>query len=96
MRARRTWPCTSASHSENDAEAKPLATGKRNSPISKEPRGERNPRVTAEDQWSRIEAHPRNKEFGNSYRIAFDAFREGIKDVPFPAGTYGLRRTKRP
>ena len=38
-----------------------------------------------------IEALQRNKDFGNGYRKAFEAFREGIKDVLFPAGTYWLR-----
>jgi hypothetical protein len=62
------------------------------SPLSHEPRRQINPRVAAKDKWSRIEALQRNKEFGNSYRRAFEAFRKGIKDVVFPTGTYWLRR----
>jgi putative transposase len=64
----------------------------RDSPSSHEPRRELNPRVAAKNKWSRIEALQRNKDFGNGYRRAFDAFRKGIKDVLFPAGTYWLRR----
>jgi len=62
------------------------------SPTSHEPRRQLNPRVAAKDKWSRIEALQRNKEFGNVYRRAFQAFRNGIKNVLFPAGTYWLRR----
>ena len=62
----------------------------RDSPSSLEPRRELNPRVAAKNKWSRIEALQRNKEFGNRYRKAFEAFRKGIKDVFFPARTYWL------
>jgi len=64
----------------------------RDSPSSPEPRRELNPHVAAKNKWSRIEALQRNKDFGNGYRRAFEAFRKGIKDVLFPAGTYWLRR----
>jgi len=90
---------------ERDAEAKRQASGThvlgrrgvldqdwRDSPISQEPRRNLNPRVAAKDKWSRIEALRRNRAFGNSYRAAFEAFRRGIKDVFFPAGTYWLGR----
>jgi putative transposase len=63
----------------------------RDRPSSCDPRRELNPRVAAKSNWSRIEALQRNKEFGNVYRRAFEAFRNGIKDVLFPAGTYWLR-----
>lgn len=92
-------------NAEIDAEAKRKVTGAhvlgqrgvleqdwRGSPIGQEPRRELNPRIAAKDKWSRIEALQRNKEFGNRYKAAFDAFRRGIKDVFFPAGTYWLRR----
>ena len=88
-----------------DAEAKRQATGARvlgrraildqdwrDSPSSYEPRRELNPRVAAKNKWSRIEALQRARGFGNGYRSAFEAFRRGIKDVLFPAGTYWLRR----
>jgi len=64
----------------------------RGSPISQEPRRELNPSVAAKDKWSRMEALRGNKEFRSRYRAAFEAFRSGIKDVLFPAGTYWLRR----
>ena len=64
----------------------------RDSPSGHEPRRELNPRVAAKNKWSRIEALQRNKAFGNGYRRAFEAFRKGIKDVLFPAGTFWLRR----
>jgi putative transposase len=64
----------------------------RESPSSHEPRRGLNPRVAAKNKWSRIEALQRNKEFGTVYSRAFEAFRNGIKDVLFPAGTYWLRR----
>jgi REP element-mobilizing transposase RayT len=64
----------------------------RDSPSSREPRRELNPRVAAKNKWGRIEALQRNKAFGNEYRLAFEAFRKGIKNVLFPAGTFWLRR----
>jgi hypothetical protein len=90
---------------EADAEAKRHATGSRvlgrqgvldqdwrDSPSSREPRRALSPRVAAKNKWSRIEALARNKDFGHCYRRAFQAFRNGIKDVRFPAGTFWLRR----
>lgn len=64
----------------------------RDCPSSHEPRRELNPCVAAKNKWSRIEALQRNKVFGSIYRHAFNAFRRGVKDVLFPAGTYWLRR----
>jgi hypothetical protein len=64
----------------------------RDSPCSLEARRDLTPRVAAKSKWSRIEALQRNKDFGNNYRRAFEAFRMGIKDVLFPAGTFWLRR----
>jgi putative transposase len=64
----------------------------RDSPSSPAPRRELCPRVAAKNKWSRIEALRRNKEFGDIYRTAFAAFRKGVKDVLFPAGTFWLRR----
>jgi hypothetical protein len=61
------------------------------SPTTHEPRRDLNPRVAAKDKWSRIEALGRNKLFGNLYRRAYKAFKDGIKDVVFPVGTYWLR-----
>ena len=47
--------------------------------------------MAAKDKWSRIEALQRNKLFGNLYLRAFQAFKNGIRDTGFPAGTYWLR-----
>ena len=69
-----------------------LAQDWRDSPTTHEPRRELSPRVAAKSKWSRIEALQRNKDFGNCYRLAFETFRKGIRDVLFPAGTYWLRR----
>jgi putative transposase len=90
---------------EADAEAKRRVTGARvlgrqgvldqdwrDCPSSHEPRREISPRVAAKNKWSRIEALHRNKDFGDRYRPAFAAFRKGIKDTLFPAGTFWLRR----
>jgi putative transposase len=62
------------------------------SPTTREPRRELNPRVAAKDKWSRIEALQRNKLFVKLYRRAFKAFKDGIKNIVFPVGTYWLRR----
>jgi putative transposase len=64
----------------------------RHSPSSPAPHRGLNPRVAAKSKWSRIEALQRNKHFGDSYRTAFDAFRKGVKDVVFPAGTFWMCR----
>ena len=64
----------------------------RDSPTSPEPRRNLAPRVAAKNKWSRIEALLRNKLFRVSYAQAFNAFKAGVKDVLFPAGTYWLRR----
>ena len=64
----------------------------RDNPTSHEPRRTLDPRVAAKNKWSRIEALLRNKLFQDSYVQAFNAFKAGVKDVLFPAGTYWLRR----
>ncbi len=51
-----------------------------------------NPRVACRDKWRRIEALGRLKEFLEAYREAWVAFKEGVKDVVFPAGTYWMCR----
>jgi putative transposase len=64
----------------------------RDSPSSPASHRGLNPRVAAKNKWSRIEALQRNKHFGDGYRTAFEAFRKGVKDVCFPAGTFWLCR----
>jgi REP element-mobilizing transposase RayT len=49
------------------------------------------PRVAARNKWKRIEALERLKEFLVSHREALLAWRGGIRDVLFPAGTYWMR-----
>jgi len=51
-----------------------------------------NPRVACRDKWRRIEALGRLKEFLDAYREAWLAFKSGVKDVVFPAGTYWMVR----
>jgi REP element-mobilizing transposase RayT len=62
------------------------------SPASHARRQKLNPSVAAKDKWRRIEALQRLVSFRHAYREAFEAFRNGIRDVIFPAGTYWLRR----
>jgi hypothetical protein len=61
-------------------------------PRSHEPRRGLNPRVAAKDKWRRIERLQRLASFAEAYRAAWLAFRAGVRDVLFPAGTYWLRR----
>jgi REP element-mobilizing transposase RayT len=60
-------------------------------PDRREARRKLNPRIAARDQWKRLEALSRLKEFLNSYRAAWAALRSGAREVLFPAGTYLLR-----
>ena len=62
------------------------------SPTSREPRRELDPRVAARSKWSRIEALLRNSIFRDAYAVARDALLAGNRGVVFPAGTYWLRR----
>jgi len=63
----------------------------RNSPTSREPRRNLRPRVAARCRWRRLEALRRNLDFVQAYRTARTAWLAGAP-VPFPAGTYWLRR----
>src|SRR5574341_803088 len=49
------------------------------------------PRVACRAKWKRVEALQRLKEFGWAYRAALDAWRAGIRDALFPAGTWLMR-----
>ena len=51
-----------------------------------------NPRVACRDKWRRIEALGRLKEFLDAYRVAWLDFKQGVKEVVFPAGTYWMCR----
>lgn len=59
---------------------------------SREPAGALNPRIACRDKWKRIEALSRLAAFLENYRAALAAWRRGIRDVLFPAGTYHLCR----
>jgi putative transposase len=60
-------------------------------PAAGEPRRGMKPRVAARDKWKRIEALARIETFLSDYRQAWEAWKSGLRDVFFPAGTYGLR-----
>lgn len=63
----------------------------RDYPTSREPRRQLRPRIACSSQWSRVEAHLRNRAFLAAYRIARAFWIAGMQ-VPFPIGTYWLRR----
>ena len=60
-------------------------------PESHEPRRNLRPRLAACNQWARIEAIHRNREFLAAYRDARRCWLAGAP-IPFPVGTYWLRR----
>jgi len=59
-------------------------------PTSHEPRRKLSPRVAAKNKWRRIEALQRLKEFVVAYREAWRRWKQGFRDVVFPAGTYAM------
>ena len=63
----------------------------RDCPASREPRRNLRPRIAARNQWARIEAIRRNREFLVAYREARVCWLAG-DTIPFPVGTYWLRR----
>jgi putative transposase len=60
-------------------------------PATQEPRGRLRPRVGCRDKWRRVEALGRLRSFLEEYRVAWNAFRRGSREVLFPAGTYWMR-----
>lgn len=60
-------------------------------PMTIEPRRVLNPRFAAKNRWLRIEAARRLKHFLDAYRAAYERFKQGLRHVLFPAGTYALR-----
>jgi REP element-mobilizing transposase RayT len=60
-------------------------------PAAVEPRRGLNPRVACRNKWRRIEALLRLREFRHAYREALEAWRAGVRDVLFPAGTWLMR-----
>ena len=63
----------------------------RDCPTSHEPRRSLRPRVAARSKWARIQTLQRNVEFVTAYRHARAVWLAGTP-IPFPAGTYWLRR----
>jgi hypothetical protein len=63
----------------------------RDSPSSHEPRRKLRPTLAARNQWARMESLLRNREFLVAYREARDRWIAG-NPIPFPVGTYWLRR----
>jgi putative transposase len=63
----------------------------RDCPATREPRRNLRPRIAARSQWARIEAIGRNREFLTAYRNARACWIAGTP-IPFPIGTYWLRR----
>ena len=61
------------------------------SPDTAAPRRRVSPRVATRDGTRRREALVRLKEFATAYRDALRRWREGLRDVVFPAGTYAMR-----
>jgi hypothetical protein len=59
-------------------------------PASREPRRNLKPRVAAGDKWRRMEALGRMKDWIDAYREAWKRWKEGVRDVEFPPGTYAL------
>jgi hypothetical protein len=60
-------------------------------PAPGEPRRVLSPHVACRNKWKRIEALQRLVEFRDAYRHALDAWRNGMRDVLFPPGTWQMR-----
>lgn len=63
----------------------------RDSPYSRAPRRNLRPTIAAKSLWARLEAIQRKREFQVAYRAARMALLAGTP-IPFPFGTYWLRR----
>jgi putative transposase len=63
----------------------------RDGPASREPRRNLRPRIAARHPWARLEALRRHREFLAAYRDARARWIGGDA-IPFPVGTYWLRR----
>lgn len=62
------------------------------SPTSCEPTRSRTPRFVSRDPEIRKRAMEAYRAFVTAYKIAWTKFKNGARDVIFPAGTYWLRR----
>lgn len=61
------------------------------SPTTQRKSGELNPRIKCKDPQQRKTALAQLKQHWSDYRVAFARYRQGDKDVEFPAGTYRMR-----
>ena len=60
-------------------------------PRTEEPLGRLNPRLAAKSSAVRVLAIQKMRHFVRAYRAAWVRWRDGIREVLFPAGTYALR-----
>jgi REP element-mobilizing transposase RayT len=60
-------------------------------PAPGEPRRVLSPHLACRNKWKRIEALQRLVEFRDAYRYALAAWRNGLRDVLFPPGTWQMR-----
>jgi len=58
---------------------------------ARDPLGDIDPRVAAQDKWVRIERLQANDRFLNEYRDAWGEYAAGTRDAVFPTGTWLLR-----
>ena len=56
-----------------------------------EPRRAMSPRVASRNKWRRLEALRRLADFRAAYREALAAWRDGVREAVFPAGTWLMR-----
>lgn len=68
-----------------------LAQSPWGAPRTRAPRRQLSPRVAGGDRKRRTEALEGLRDFIHSYRAALSRFKEGFRDVVFPAGTYWMR-----
>jgi hypothetical protein len=71
--------------------ARVLAQSARARPAPGEPRRERNPTIACRAKWKRIETLQRLVAFRRAYREALVAWRNSMRDVLFPPGTWHMR-----
>ena len=60
-------------------------------PTTSAPRRKLSPQIAAKDRGRRLAAIARLKAFQDAYRAALMCWRQGVRDVLFPAGTYAMR-----
>lgn len=60
-------------------------------PRTIEPRRRLSPQIAAKDHGRRVAALARLKAFREAYRVALMRWRQGVRDILFPAGTYAMR-----